>query len=129
MSMQEQFLAGLVTAFNRRDFQSAARLASEGLVHATGRDEVFWMGLHESCEGYRLLLAGNPDRSEHHMMIAMQNLRNFGYNYQGLQVTTLLAGLRRCVEEFRVVKAQDKRIFDVTLVPQLRLADEVEQSF
>jgi len=121
--MQKSILTDLVSAFNLRNFTRATSMASEGLLHAQGRDEVFWMGLGDACEGYRALMAGDEDRAEHHMVAAMQNLRNFGFSYDGFQVTSLLAGLRRSVEEMRVVKAQEKRIFDVSLLPQLKLVE------
>jgi len=121
--MQKCILTDLVSAFNLRNFARASSMASEGLLHAQGRDEVFWMGLGDACEGFRHLMAGDEERAEHHMIAAMQNLRNFGFSHDGFQVTTLLAGIRRSVEEMRVVKAQEKRIFDVTLLPQLKLVE------
>lgn len=126
--MQQTVLADLVTAFNRREFSSAAAQAAEGLLLAEGRDEVFWMGLGDACEGYRDLMADRDDRAEAHFVAAMQNLRNFGYTYNGFNVTGLLAGLRRCTEEIRLVRAQHKRVFDITLLPQLKLAQRVEQN-
>ncbi|HOX26961.1 MAG TPA: hypothetical protein PLL30_14000 [Candidatus Krumholzibacteria bacterium] len=126
--MQDRILAEMVTAFNRRDFGKAAERAAEGLLGAEGRDEVFWMGLGDACEGYRCLLAEDTDRAERHMIAAMQNLRTFGFSYQGFQVTALLAGLRRCTEEMRLVKGRHKRVFDITLLPQLRLALKVEEN-
>jgi len=126
--MQDQILAELVTHFNLREFAAAAGRASEGLLRAEGRDEIFWMGLGDASEGFRCLMADDPDRAEQHLIAAMHNLRNFGYAYQGFQVTVMLAGLRRCAEEIRIVRGQHKRIFDVTLVPLLQLAVEEEQS-
>lgn len=126
--MQEPALAALVSAFNRRDFVTAAAQASEGLLQAEGRDEIFWMGLGEACEGYRWLLEGKQDRAEKHFVAAMHNLRDFGYAYEGFQVTNLLAGLRRCAEEVRLVRAKHKRVFDITLLPQLKLAVREERS-
>ena len=126
--MEDRNLAVLVTHFNRREFAEAAAQASEGLLRAEGRDEVFWLGLGEACEGFRWLLADDPDRAEQHLIAGMHNLRNFGYAYQGFQITVLLAGLRRCAEEIRLVRAQHKRVFDITLLPQLKLAVQVEES-
>ena len=77
---------------------------------AEGRDEVFWLGLGEACEGFRWLLAGEADRAEQHLIAGMHNLRNFGYAYGGFQITVLLAGLRRCAEEIRLVRQQPKGI-------------------
>jgi hypothetical protein len=126
--MQERILADLVTAFNRRAFAAAAQHATEGLLRAEGRDEIFWMGLGEASEGFRCLMAEQPDRAEQHFVAAMHALRNFGYAYQGFQITVLLAGLRRCAEEIRIVRQQHKRVFDITLLPQLKLAEQVEES-
>ncbi|MEZ4389123.1 MAG: hypothetical protein R3D98_16380 [Candidatus Krumholzibacteriia bacterium] len=126
--MQDTILAALVSAFNRRDFATAAAQAAEGLLHAEGRDEVFWMGLGEACEGFRDLMADRPDHAEKHFVAAMHGLRNFGFAYNGFQVTNLLAGLRRCAEEIRVVRGRQKRVFDITLLPQLRLAEKAETS-
>lgn len=126
--MQERILAELVTAFNRRDFRIAAAQAAEGLLQAEGRDEVFWLGLGDACEGYAELLADRSDRAEQRFIAAMQNLRNFGYSYNGFNVTGLLAALRRCTEEIRLVRGQTKRVFDITLLPQLKLAQRVEEN-
>lgn len=126
--MQERVLADLVSAFNRRDFRTAAQQAAEGLLQAEGRDEVFWLGLGEACEGYDDLMADRHERAEQRFLTAMQNLRNFGFSYNGFNVTVLLAGLRRCSEEIRLVRGRQKRIFDVTLLPQLKLAQRVEQN-
>jgi hypothetical protein len=126
--MKESVLAELVSAFNRRDFDRAAAQAAEGLLQAEGRDEVFWLGLGDACEGYSALMGKRFDRAEQHFLVAMQNLRNFGFSYNGFNVTGLLAGLRRCSEEARQVQAQNKRSFDITLLPQLKLAQQVEQN-
>jgi len=124
--MQETTLAELVSAFNRRDFNTAAAHATEGLLRAAGRDEVFWMGLGDACEGFRHLMDHRYDHAEKHFVSSMQNLRNFGFNYQGFQVTNLLAGLRRCAEEIRVVRGHNKRVYDISLLPQLHLAEKAE---
>ena len=126
--MQDQILAELVTHFNLREFAAAADRASEGLLRAEGRDEIFWMGLGDASEGFRCLMAEDSDRAEKHLIAAMHNLRNFGYSYEGFQVTVLLAGLRRCAEEIRIVRGQHKRIFDVSLLPLLQLAVQEEQN-
>jgi hypothetical protein len=128
MSMQERILADLVAAFNRRDFAQAGREAAEGLLRASGRDEIFWLGLGDASEGFRCLLADQPQAAEQHLIAAMHSLRNFGFNYNGFQITVLLAGLRRCAEEIRLVRAQHKRVFDITLLPQLRLAVKEQQN-
>lgn len=127
--MQDKILTELVSAFNRRDFIKAAAQANEGLLHAEGRDEVFWMGLGDACEGYAHLMNRRYDHAEQHFLAAMQNLRNFGFNYRGFEVTNLLAGLRRCAEEIRVVRSHGKRVYDVSLLPQLRLAEKAQVNY
>ncbi len=126
--MQDTILVDLVSAFNRRDFARAAGQASEGLLRAEGRDQVFWMGLGEACEGFRDLMDDKHDRAEQHFVAAMHSLRNFGFTYHGFQVTNLLAGLRRCAEEIRIVRGRNKRLFDITLLPLLHLAEKAETS-
>ncbi len=126
--MQERILANLINAFNRREFGQAGKWAAEGLLTAEGRDEVFWMGLSEACEGFQSLLGSRPEAAEPRFIAAMQNLRNFGYSHQGFQVTVLLAGLRRCAEEIRLVRSGHKRVVDITLLPQLRMAVQEQQS-
>lgn len=126
--MQERILADLVAAFNRRNFIEAGKQAAEGLLLAEGQDEVFWMGLGDASEGFRCLMAGQSEVAEQHLIAAMQNLRNFGYSHRDFQITVLLAGLLRCVEEIRMVRSRHKRVFDVTLLPQLKLAVKEQQN-
>lgn len=126
--MEDRNLAVLVTHFNRREFTQAAAQAAEGLLQAQGRDEIFWLGLGEACDGFGFLLAGDADRAEQRLIAGMHNLRNFGYAYEGFQITVLLAGLRRCAEEIRLVRGRHKRVFDITLLPQLKLAQQVEEN-
>lgn len=126
--MQDRIMANLVDAFNRRDFATAAKLAAEGLLRAEGRDEVFWMGLSDASEGFSCLMDGKTRTAEQHMIAAMQSLRNFGYSHRGFQISVLLAGLLRCAEEIRLVRSRQKRIFDITLLPQLRLAAREQQN-
>ena len=97
--MNHAVLQQTVRAFNLRRFDAAARHAAEGLAGAQGRDEAFWMGLGEACEGYALLMGGQLDRAEPKMIAAMQKLRNFGFRYENFEVTVALAGVRQAVEE------------------------------
>ncbi|MBE0567256.1 MAG: hypothetical protein IH621_14950 [Krumholzibacteria bacterium] len=124
--MNNAVLQQTVKAFNLRRFDAAARHAAEGLADAQGRDEAFWMGLGEACEGYALLMGGQLDRAEQKMVAAMQKLRNFGFRYENFEVTVALAGVRQAVEEIRAVRARRKRVFDVSLLPQLRLAAKAD---
>ncbi len=126
--MSDRILQDLVAAFNRRDFGAAAGYSAEGLMRAEGRSEAFWVGLNDTCEGYRHLKAGELDRAEPRLVAAMQKLRNFGYIYENLEITSLLAGLRRCSEEVRAVRAQQKRVLDVSLLPQMSLAARAQQN-
>ena len=120
--MNDAVLHRLVSSFNARRFDAATRHAADGLATAQGRDEAFWMGLHEACEGYVDLCAGRFDRAESLLVASMQKLRNFGFRYENFEVTVALAGIRRAVAEIRAVRGRDKRVFDVSLLPQLRLA-------
>ena len=119
-------LQSTLQAFNRRRYDDAARHAAEGLNTARGRGEAFWMGLHEACEGYVALDAGDLPRAESRLTSSLQKLRNFGYRYENFEVTTALAGFRLTVEEIRAVRSGAKRVFDVSLLPQLRLAAKAD---
>ena len=115
-------LNNTVDAFNRRDFNEAVRQSAEGLAVARGRDEAFWMGLQDACEGYRLLAGKQLAQAEPRLVASMQKLRNFGFRYNNFEVTVALAGIRLALEEIRNVRGDAKRVFDVSLLPQLRLA-------
>jgi len=124
--MNTAMLEQTVKSFNLRRFNDAARHAAEGLADALGRDEAFWMGVNDACEGYAMIMAGQLDRAEPKLVSAMQKLRNFGFRYQNFEVTVALAGARQAVEEIRAVRARRKRVFDVSLLPQLRLAAKAD---
>ena len=111
-----------VSAFNRRDYSEAVRQSAEGLAEARGRDEAFWMGLLDACEGYEHLYAKRMLKAEAKLIASMNKLRNFGYRYNDFEVTAALAGIRMAVEEIRAVKQENKKVFDVSLLPQLRLS-------
>jgi hypothetical protein len=111
-----------VRAFNNRHYDHAARQAAEGLATAQGRDEAFWMGIMETCEGFALLQEKQMIKAEHKLIAAMEKLRNFGFRYNNFEVTTSLAGTRRCVEEIRMTRQLKSKIFDVSLLPQMRMA-------
>jgi hypothetical protein len=111
-----------VNAFNRRDYTEAVRQSTEGLAFARGRDEAFWMGLVDACEGYEHLVGNQLLKAETKLVASMQKLRNFGFRYNDFEVTAALAGIRLAVEEIRAVRQENKKIFDVSLLPQLRLA-------
>lgn len=111
-----------VNAFNRRDYSEAVRQSTEGLAFARGRDEAFWMGLVDACEGYEHLVGNRMLMAETKLIASMQKLRNFGFIYNDFEVTAALAGIRLAVEEIRVVRQENRKIFDVSLLPQLRLA-------
>lgn len=115
-----------VNAFNNRNFVQAGKLAAEGLATAQGRDEVFWMGLLEACEGYELLHKKQMLESERKLVASMQKLRNFGFRYKNFEITVALAGLRASVERIRQVRDGKFRVFDVSLQPTLRLAAKAD---
>jgi hypothetical protein len=115
-----------ISAFNNRNFVGAARLAGEGLAGAQGRDELFWMGLLETCEGYDLLARKDMLEAERKLIAAMQKLRNFGFRYRNFEVTVALAGIRLAVEHIRLVRDGRHKVFDVSLHPTLRLAAKAD---
>jgi len=115
-----------VTLFNQRNYSAAARQAAEGLAIARGRDEAFWMGVMETCEGFVCLQKNDMLQAERILVSAMQKLRNFGFRYNEFEVTACLAGTRRCVEEIRATRQHEHKMFDVSLLPQMRLASKAE---
>ena len=115
-----------INAFNRRDFSEAVRQSTEGLAFAKGRDEAFWMGLLDACEGYEHLVASRMLKAETKLIASMQKLRNFGFRHNDFEVTAALAGIRLAVEEIRAVKHENKKVFDVSILPQLRLAAKAD---
>jgi hypothetical protein len=119
-------LHNTINAFNRRDFGEAVRQSTEGLAVANGRDEAFWMGLLDACEGYEHLVGSRMLKAEAKLIASMQKLRNFGFRHKDFEVTAALAGIRMAVEEIRAVKHDNKKIFDVSLLPQLRLAAKAD---
>jgi len=119
-------LHNTINAFNRRDFGEAVRQSTEGLAVANGRDEAFWMGLLDACEGYEHLVGMRMLKAEAKLIASMQKLRNFGFRHNDFEVTAALAGIRRAVEEIRAVKHDNNKIFDVSLLPQLRLAAKAD---
>ena len=80
------------------------------------------MGLLEACQGYALLDQGQMAQSERKLVASMEKLRNFGFRYYNFEVTAALAGIRLAVEEIRAVRSRNKKKFDVSLLPQFRLA-------
>ena len=120
------YLHNTINAFNRRDFREAVRQSTEGLAVAKGRDEAFWMGLLDACEGYEHLVGQRMLKAEAKLIASMQKLRNFGFRHNEFEVTAALAGIRLSVEEIRGVKQNQKKIFDVSLLPQLRLAAKAD---
>jgi len=115
-----------INAFNRRDFSEAVRQSTEGLAFARGRDEAFWMGLLDACEGYEHLAGQRMLKAEAKLIASMQKLRNFGFRHNDFEVTAALAGIRLAVEEIRAVKHENKKVFDVSILPQLRLAAKAD---
>lgn len=124
--MTVNYLANTVDAFNTRNFVKAVSSSAEGLAMAQGRDEAFWMGLHEACEGFELLNDSKWIPAERKLVASMQKLRNFGFRYNNFEVTAALAGIRQTVEEIKAVRSKNKRVFDVTLLPQFRMAAKAD---
>ncbi len=120
--MPSEILARTVEAFNQRHYAEAASAAGEGYaLTQPGRDQLFWAGLHETCAGFALLMDKKLGPAEAKMAAAIEKLRNFGYLYQEVEVTSVLAGLRQGLEEIRSVRGRQKTVFDVTLLPNIRL--------
>ena len=115
-------LASLVEFFNGRRYEDAEAVAAAQLEEAVGRDELFWMGLRESCAGFAGIMADDFGAADPLLVAAMEKLRNFGYRHQNLEVTGVLAGLRRGVEEIRMVQAGEKKKFDVSLLPKIKMS-------
>lgn len=120
--MNDQILNRTISAFNNRDFAIAAREAAEGLASATGADEAFWMGLCDTCEGMALLMDRKYTHAEHRLTLALRTLRNFGFRYGNFEVTAILAGVRRMVEEIRLVRSTRGKVLDLTLLPRMKMA-------
>jgi hypothetical protein len=115
-------LSRMVHSFNGRRFDEAEGLAAAQLNEAVGKDELFWMGLRETCAGFSMIMAEDFNKADPLLVAAMEKLRNFGYRHQSLEVTSVLAGLRRGVEEIRMVQAGDKNMFDVSLLPKIKMS-------
>jgi len=124
--MNQDVLQLTIRSFNLRRYDQAVQHSAVGLDTARGRDEAFWLGLHEACEGYGFVARGQLDRAEVKLIGAMQKLRNFGFRYENFEITVALAAVRRAVEEIRAVRAGYKRLFDVSIVPQWRLAAKAD---
>ena len=124
--MNDAILECTVNSFNQRLYKDAVRHSAEGLSQASGPDEAFWMGLNEACEGYALLAGDKIAPAESKLVAAMEKLRNFGFRYNNFEVTVALAGIRRALEEIRSVRGQNKKVFDVSIVPQFRLAAKAD---
>jgi predicted metal-dependent hydrolase len=126
--MPSEVLARTVEAFNQRHYAAAVVAAGEGYAVTTpGRDQLFWAGLQETCVGFALLMDGKFGPAEAKMSAAIEKLRNFGYLYQDVEVTSVLAGLRQAVEEIRAVRDKRKAVFDVTLLPNIKLAAKAQR--
>ncbi len=129
--MLPELLERAITEFNARRYASAEAAAREGAslaATAGGRDALFWSGLHETCWGFALLMDHKLGPAEAKMASAIEKLRNFGYVYNELEVTSVLAGLRQGVEEIRHVRQKRKTQFDVTLLPNLKLAARADNN-
>ncbi len=120
--MNDIHIENTIKAFNARLWGEAVQQSAEGLAESQGRDEAFWMGLHEACQGYALLDNKELAQAERKLVASMEKLRNFGFRYNNFEVTAALAGIRLAVEELRAVRSRNKKIFDVSLLPQFKMA-------
>jgi len=121
-TQNNDILTRTIDAFNRRQYNDASDLAGEMLQEAVGRDELFWLGMSEACRGFSLIMDGELRKSQPLLVAAMEKLRNFGYRHQNLEVTSVLAGLRRGIEESQMVLDKEKRVFDLSLLPKLKMS-------
>lgn len=121
-SRTPDLIARTVEAFNTRRYDEAADLTSAVLSEAVGRDELFWLGMNEACRGFSLIMTGELRKAGPLLVASMEKLRNFGYRHENLEVTSVLAGLRLGVEESRQVLDKEKRVFDLSLLPKLKMS-------
>jgi hypothetical protein len=119
-------LGEIVSSFNKRQYDDAAVRVSATLQDAVGQDELFWMGLLETCQAFSLVMQKDLTGAEPKLLSAMEKLRNFGYRHNNLEVTGVLAGLRLGLEEVRNVRSQSKTMFDVSLLPKMKMAAEAD---
>lgn len=126
--MSDDILHLTVAAFNDRRYEEASILAQKALADASGKDELFWLGVYETCLGFSLVMNNNLSEAERNLVAAMEKLRNFGFRRQDLEVTSVLAGIRRGIEEIHSVLGERKRIFDVSILPRLKLSAEADRS-
>ncbi len=126
--MSEKILLQTVKAFNERRYDEASILAQKALDDAAGLDELFWLGMYETCLGFSLVMNNNLMDAEAKLVAAMEKLRNFGFRHDALEVTSVLAGIRRGIEEIHSVLGEHKRAFDVSLLPRMKLSAEAERS-
>jgi len=124
--VNDDLLYSTIETFNGRRFAEAEQLASRALAGAVGRDELFWMGLRDACHGFSLVANGRLAGAEPVMVAAMEKLRNFGFRYRDVEITSLLAGLRRGVEEIRSVQVGQRRTFDMSLLPRIKMARKAD---
>ena len=61
-----------------------------------------------------------------HDNAAQLTVHVIGFRYESFEVTAALAAIRLAVEEVRAVRAGRKKVFDVSIVPQLRLAAKAD---
>jgi len=121
-TQDSDILVRTIDAFNRRQYDDAADLTNTMLQNVVGKDELFWLGMSEACRGFSLVMGGELRKSQPLMVAAMEKLRNFGYRHQNLEITSVLAGLRRGIEESTMVLSKEKRVFDLSLLPKLKMS-------
>ncbi len=124
--MTDLNLQRTVTAFNNRVYDGAVEHSERGLDAAFGREEAFWLGIHEMCIGFERVMQQDMNGAEKNLVAAMQKLRNFGYRFNNFDVTCALAGIRMAVQEVRSVRLGNKPGFDVSLLPRLRMAAKAD---
>jgi len=115
-------LTYFVTVFNNREYETAHNLAAAQYQQSIEKDSLFWDGIREMCSGYIAINKGDLETAEPLLISAMGKLRNFGFKYGDFEITSALAGMRRGYDELRRVAENGGTVFDVTLLPKLKLS-------
>lgn len=115
-------LTAFVTAFNNRDYETAHNLAVAQHEQSVDKDSLFWDGICEMCSGFMAINKVDLETAEPLLVSSMGKLRNFGFKYGDFEITSALAGMRRGYDELRRVAENEGTVFDVTMLPKLKLS-------
>ncbi|MBT4291982.1 hypothetical protein HOD41_04770 [bacterium] len=115
-------LTVFVTAFNNRNYETAHNLAVAQHEQSIDKESLFWDGICEMCCGYIAISKADLETAEPLLVSSMGKLRNFGFKYGDFEITSALAGMRRGYDELRRVAENKGTVFDVTMLPKLKLS-------